>query len=634
MGTEERKDLEAAQVSLATDVEATTSPAPAHPPSPVILGWSARAVGRIAAAVVICGLALRTLATASGSLYWDDFLLQARASKLPLDYDFLFWDHDGHIMPGGMAVAWVTERISPLGFGLPIIEMIAFQALAMWLVWKLLKVIFGPRPLALALLTLYCISPLTLPGNVWWAASLNAIPLQLAMIAVVWGTWLLTRTDRRVKGQLLIVGGIIFGVLFFEKTLLLIPLTAGLVWMFGDGGVKATIAAQWRTAKWMWLMLVLLICGGFVAYTQVSARGLEMPADWSPVADSFRVAFDSSTITAVLGGPLNWTDTPYPFADPPGWWVAVSLEALAVLVIGGILMYRRASRAWLVALAYTLATVALYAFSRVARDHGTSIAIGAMRYTADALLPMLLAIGMSVMPLRGERESRRAVAVRTWLAQRKRGTIGWSIILANLVIIASVVSTLHFMAGWMKNPAGPYLANARKTMSEASKDQPIFNQDVPPDVLWGLAHPYNQIEWFFGPLTDKPPIGRSTTDPRFLNTAGELVPGVVNGVEAVPGTAPGGCGNKLKPGRNVLTLTGSPFKWDYVVGLNYLVGQDVDVMVSLGDGPPVPMKLAEGLGQSAAVVTGGGDQLVIDNVPDNVGICIGRAAVGTFVEKR
>ena len=48
----------------------------------------------------------------------------------------LFWDHDGHIMPGGMAVAWVTERLSPLGFGLPILEMIAFQALAMWLVWK------------------------------------------------------------------------------------------------------------------------------------------------------------------------------------------------------------------------------------------------------------------------------------------------------------------------------------------------------------------------------------------------------------------------------------------------------------------------------------------------------------------
>ena len=72
-------------------------------------------------------------------------------------------------------------------------------------------------------------------------------------------------------------------------------------------------------------------------------------------------------------------------------------------------------------------------------------------------------------------------------------------------------------------------------------------------MLWGLAHPYNQIEWFFGPLSDKAPIGNSTTDPRFINTAGNLVPGVVNGVEAVPEMRQADAATDSKPGRNVLT---------------------------------------------------------------------------------
>ena len=197
-------------------------------------------------------------------------------------------------------------------------------------------------------------------------------------------------------------------MLFFEKTLLLIPLVAGLMWMFGDGGVsddrQAVAGGQVDVAGVVgpdgrWLLLP----------TPRSPPGVwrcpPIGARWRTPSGSHSTAPPSPRSWGPLGGPMP----PYPFADPPGWWVAVSLEALAVLIIGGILMYRRASRAWLVAGAYCLATVALYAFSRVARDHGTSIAIGAMRYTADALLPMLLAIGMSVMPLRGgEADSRRA----------------------------------------------------------------------------------------------------------------------------------------------------------------------------------------------------------------------------------
>ncbi|MDQ1248213.1 MAG: hypothetical protein QG597_2585 [Actinomycetota bacterium] len=598
-----------------------------------LTGWPSKAINQAAWALVGLGIVVRGLITISGSFYWDDFILQGRAARLNLDGDFLIRSHDGHLMPAAAAVSWLTERVAPLEFWLPALELLALQAACAVFGWLLIRRIFGIRTLSLVPLLLLLFSPLTLPSSVWWTAGLNALPMQLGMLGVTWGAWLLCRQQRERAGRWWILGSIVVALLFFEKSLLLGLWAALAVWVFSaDGRPWAWLREQWRRRRWFWTGLAALAIVYVGAYLTVSDRAPQAPQQFGQTVSAFRIALFEAILPSMLGGPGGWQPIGWgaAFARPSALLILISLVAVSTLVVFGWRTATRARRGWTAAAVYIGVVISLMASTRLAAADAAGLMAG-LRYLADAIVPLTLAVGLSLMPVAGDPESARMLGVRRWLASRPRVLIGGPAAAVIVAAILTMASISGFWAIWSSIAAEPWLANARETMSGSAEDGVILDQAAPEFVLGGLAHPYNDISWTLAPLPRQPGFGQVTDNPRFLQESGALVPGRIAGVDAEPGPA-SGCGWRLRQGRNVVPLASDVFEWEHRLEVVYRASAPTAATVALGTGRPTPVTFGSGDGRFVARVEGGGRSFTIDDVPAGAGICVSRGSVGTWYQ--
>lgn len=80
---------------------------------------------------------------------------------------------------------------------------------------------------ALAALAFYLFVPMTVTSFVWWAAGLGTLPFQAALAWVVGSTVVLVRDEptgpRRTRLVVGAVAAFVVGLLFFEKSLVILP---------------------------------------------------------------------------------------------------------------------------------------------------------------------------------------------------------------------------------------------------------------------------------------------------------------------------------------------------------------------------------------------------------------------------
>lgn len=588
-----------------------------------------RRVDRWALAVIIGAIVLRAAVIAAGSFYWDDFVLQGRAARLPLNVDFLFYSHDGHIMPAAMGVAWVTERVAPLNYIAPVATLIVLQAAVAVLTWRLFRRLFGPRPLALVFAGALIVCTATLPSAAWWAAGLNSMPLQLGMLGIAFGVVDIVLADRAKRGIALVVGSFIVATLFFEKALLLPLVVLGLLWVLGS---TPGLRGVWQAIRGN---VPLVVLGGLVwialaaVYVTNSDRGLLWPQDWGPVIDTFRTGLTDAIVPSMAAGPLAWEPAGYAsaYATPPWWFRTIALELFIALVALGCVCYSRARRAWLVAALYAFSAAALYAFGRVPGG-GVPSGIASMRYIADAMLLLFLAAAFSLMPLRNEPDSPRMRAVRAWLADHPRSFRGGTAVILGGWIFLTILSTGTFAQIWANNPARGWLQEARTTMAAGAKDGPVLNQQVPPFVLYGLATPYNQIDWLLAPLPEKPEISGQTNNLRILNERGALTPATIDGPDALPGPKPA-CGWPVAGPSSTVVFGANVFAWEWTLELDYTAAAATSTTLTFGpEGKPVPVNFEQGSGTVFVRLEGGGTTLTFGPTPESAGVCVRAARVG------
>ncbi|GFH05475.1 hypothetical protein MHIP_59580 [Mycolicibacterium hippocampi] len=88
-------------------------------------------VARSALALIALHLVVRAVLAFGGYFYWDDLILVGRAgTQSLLSPEYLFDDHDGHVMPGAFLVAGAITRLSPLDWVGPAISLLILAALA------------------------------------------------------------------------------------------------------------------------------------------------------------------------------------------------------------------------------------------------------------------------------------------------------------------------------------------------------------------------------------------------------------------------------------------------------------------------------------------------------------------------
>ncbi len=603
-------------------------------PPPALAATPARArtatatwVRRAAVAVALAGLALRGWVAFRGYFLVDDFIFQARAAREPF-LENLVTEHAGHLMPGGMLLAWFATEAAPLNHTFVVLLTLAGQALATALCWQALTTLVGTRPAVLGPFLFYCLTPLLLPSTAWWAAALNALPLQIAGFAAV-SAYVRHRRGGATRDLLLCVGATAGGLLFFEKAVLVPVVVAGVALALSSeprllSAARHEVVARWR----LWAALTGTV-GGYLLWYALTPRSSPFgaPTDGAAVADLVSGSIGRAVAPSLVGGPWSWVPvgTAGGIGNAPTWAGWLAADALLLLVVATSLFRARARRMWATAALVVAADLTVLGVSR--------LFIGAqigqeLRYFADAAVPVVLALTLAVLTPLGERPdalSRRTAAA---LAVRPAASRSVAAVAAVAFAASSAWSTIGYDRVWSGNPARDYVTTAKRELAALPPGSGLLDQPVPPEVLDGLTAPRNTTGWVFAPLRDGPSFGETATEGWQVADDGRVELRAVAGITSEPGPAEG-CGWPVSSDGGTVDLGNDLFTWLWLLRVEYLAGDDTAAVLRLGDGRQ-PVEFRKGLGTLVVRMTGDGRRLRVTGLDRGVGLCIDTVRVGSW----
>lgn len=609
----------------------------------------AHRVTAVAAAVLVLALATRGWVAWRGYYYLDDFTFMAKAAHHPaFDLRYLLEPYNSHLMPGAHLWVWLLTRTMPLRYGAVVVVTLFLQAVLALLFHTLLRRLFGPSPATLVPFTILVLSPLTLPGTVWWAAAVNQVPQQLAMVAALLAHTTYWRTGRLRHGLAGPVA-LVAGLLFSEKTLLLLPLLAGLSLLFlTTGPALHRLRVALVRARWVWLAYAAVAAPYLAYYALHVPSPARHPGQGSSIVQLGLESLVRGVVPGLLGGPWTWAQIGYAgaLADPRPFACAVAL-LVATLVVGGTcLATRDAWRGWALATGYGVLNLVVLAFSRAAF---IGPVIGdEYRYVTDLALVAALGTGLATMPLAGRwrlaavtRLSARD-AFRRWLAgpgvrevvaELPRLSARSVATASTLALAASATwTTLAYDQYWHPNPARAWVRTASTQLAAADAGAVLADSYVPEKVAWALLGEYATVGQLLSPLRHPPRTlasGPAADRLYVLDSTGTLHLATVDGIPARKGPARG-CGWRLAAAPVTIPLTRQtlPFRWTMRIG--YLSTAATSAVVTVG-GRSTTVAFHPGLGSVYLLVDGAVGEVSISPVRGAATVCTDEVTVGTAV---
>lgn len=584
-------------------------------------------VARTAAVLIALHLVIRAMLAFGGYFYWDDLILVGRAGTQGLlSPEYLFDDHDGHVMPGAFLVAGAITRMAPLDWFGPALSLVVLALVASLALLRALHVILGWRPVLLAPLTFALFTPLAVPGFAWWAAALNSLPMLAAMAWVCADALLLVRTGRHryaLSGALAFLGGL----LFFEKSAIIPFVAFTVVALYGYVTGTATLRDVWRRAIRLWAACAVLIVAWIGVYLLVVDQK-RWSFDPAMTWDLLRRSFTHGIVPGLVGGPWDWQRwaPASPWATPPVVVMILGWVALAAALAVSLARKRRLGPVWLAALGYAVACQVPIYLMRSSAFTALELA-QTLRYLPDlvVVLTLLAAVGLCA-PNRTASGRLNASVVRSAV----------TCCLALSFVASSAYSTATFLTSWRDNPTKSYLQNAQAGLAQAhtASDAPMLDQEVDPLVLQRVAWPENLASHIFALLPDRPEFASATTDLRLLDVEGNLADALVTWVRSIRIGPDAQCGYLVQPDFPVrMPLDGPLLPADWTVEINYLGNSDGSMTMSLSEGDEVKVPVRPGLNRTFVRLPGAGDAITVSADTAALSVCIASGPVG-FVAPR
>lgn len=583
-------------------------------------------VPRAAVALIALQLLIRGVLAFGGDFYWDDLILIGRAGTQDLlSAQYLFDDHDGHVMPGAFLVAGAITWLAPLQWFGPALSLVVLQLLASAALLRALHVILGWRPVLLIPLTFALFTPLTVPGFAWWAAALNSLPMLAALAWVCADAILLVRTGNRRyawTGVLVYLGAL----LFFEKSAV-IPFVAFAVTALSAHVAAAPIAEVWRRGRRLWVGLLTVTVawvGVYLIVVDQQRWSFDVGMTW----DLLWRSVTHGIVPGLAGGPWEWQRwaPASPWAVPP-----VTVMVLGWLTLAGtaaVSLYRkeRIGAVWLAAVGYAVACQVPIYLMRSSQFTALELA-QTLRYLPDLVVVLaLLAAVAFCAPNRVRAQRLDASTSRTAVI----------VAVAVAFVASSLYSTVTFQRVWQDSPVPSYLANARAGLAAAGPQAaPLLDQEVDPMIMQRVAAPENLASHMFAVLPDRPEFSSSTTELRVIDSTGRLRDALVTWVRTVtPGPAPS-CGYLVQTEGDeaVMPLDGPLLPADWTVELNYLANSEGSLTMSLAEGVPVKVPVHPGLNRVFVRLSGAGDAIRVSANTAALSVCIASGPIG-FVAPR
>lgn len=583
----------------------------------------ARFVVPAALALVVVSIAFRAWMLFPSWFLLDDFhfLDTGRIARPTLDY--LLTPYNGNLMPGGRVVAWVVAR-----FGLVSWTAVAFSSLlfhaaaALAAVWMLIT-LFGRRPMILVPLVVYLSSAMATPSLVWWSAALNQLPLQVAYLVAI-AAWVRYLRGRHLGWLGLTLLAVAAGLFFWVKAILVLPVLAYLaVAYFARGNLVRrfiTLARQ---------HVVALVASLVVALAYVAIYLTNTPDQSNDFSLGLAVELAGTMLgrawgTTAVGGPWTWNNfaPPTAYAGPNDAAVTAAWVLIVLTVLYLWMRRRRTLRAWVLVLGYDAALLGLLLTSR-APSFGAGIGLE-LRYIADGLVVVVLALGLATMPVLGAVESSEA-RDEPLLTRPAPRWLGGLVVAA--VAVGGVVSSWQYAHIWhTQNASASYMLRLKAQLDQRGPTD-LAPQIAPERVFSSLAAPANNTDYFVPLLSGFARFPSVSDDLVMVSPSGQLTSTVISPViTTLPGPVDG-CGWKVTARGRTIPLSGRAFDFVWWIKVPYLASESSRLTIRLGD-TEVDTSVRAGLHDLYLRVEDTFDEIGFEDLDDDVTLCLDTVTVG------
>ena len=590
-------------------------------------------VTAVAALLVVVQLVLRAWIAAQGSFYLDDYVFIARMAHRAPQLTALLTDHAGHVMPGSFLLVWLLTELVPLHWPAAVGVDIALQLGVDIAMLRLLVELFGRRPAVLLPFAVFVTTALTLPATIWWAAAINQLPMQLAVLLACTAHVRYLRSGR-VRDVAVATAAVLAGLAFSEKTVLALPLLAALslLW-FVDGRPLARLGRAW----WRWQEACVAYGVLGAAYGLYYLLAVPSPFRGGPDVGGLCTLVIGQLVRSVLpgllGGPWRWQYVPVtlPTTDVPvPAGIAAGLVCAGV-VAASLLAHRGAGRAWLLALGYLVVDAALVAASR-ARVFDPSVFTREYRYLTDFAIVVVLCGALAFLPVRRAPRVLRPRARRWAAVARAAGNRpGWAALAVAGLVAGSVLSGVGYAVGWADNASRDFVATARADLAARPGTTLLVDAPVPDRVMWSLLGPWTHASVLLAAAPEEPAFlvdGQTVDELAMLDDEGHVRRAWVQpAVAAPPGPDPG-CGWAVANGPRVVALPTATPAGRWLVRLSYLSAQDNAGWVSAGDQLRAPVLLPAGLHDFFVQVQGPVREVTVELRDPTRPLCVWQVEVG------
>jgi hypothetical protein len=535
----------------------------------------------VAAALIAVQAGFRGWASFHAWWQGDDLLFIARVfGDGGTSVDGLLGSYVSHMLPGALYLTWLINKVSPYDYTWAAIFLIVMQVLAGIGLLRLLLVAFGRRWGIIPPLVIFLATSFTAQCSVWWANGVQALPL---FVSLAWGLtsqirYLQTGRNRHALAAMLWV---VFGLLFFEKALLVIGAMAIVtVAYFTQGSSRDRLATLWREYRFSLVGNVLVGIVYLPLYVHFALDFSPDSAATYPVGPTADVIVLRTWPTGIFGGPLQWAylaDGQVNYATPSGPLVLACVVAL-VLVVRAIARSRTASmRALLLPASFLLSDTLLVVAGR-------AFAFGALigyefRYISELAMVTAIALALATMPVIG---APHAVQTRTRSPLLDNWRVVTAVCLA-ITVLGTISTSIYYdhWRIWRVNKS--YFTTLITDVRQTPPGTPTVDSTVPTTLLWAFGYPENTLSHLLEPVPHDLAFTQVATDRLSIASPdGHLRQLQVTPVHnARPGTSPD-CGYRIGSGMTTIPLEGPFVFGGWWVRLGYLATAPSALTVKAG----------------------------------------------------
>lgn len=578
---------------------------------------------RVGLLLVALQLVVRAWALSGSWFYFDDLAFMSAGMNDPLDWHFVSRDYAGHLMPAGWLVIKALASWAPYQWPVWAGVLLALQLVASLGMLRLLLSMFGNSRAVLPLLAGYLFYIFTVPAAVWFAAGINQLPLQIALVFGLHAhlAYLRTRSGLSLAAAVLWT---VFGLLFYEKSAILFGLYAlvAICW-FATGSLGERLARLW-SRYWPGVVTYAAVAVPYVVVYLLF--GLDFtstqPSSSLMAAVAYRlvgVAFS----TGVVGGPFEWRSLSANSLAQPSDLISLG----SWVVLGSLVWYAATTRtmsrrAWSLVV-FTLAVNVYLLSSARATLVGADIGLE-YRYQTESAAVFVLAAGLAFLPLLGAEERNE---VRDGV-ERPLEQAGPVKVVTTVVALAALASTLAYVRNWQDaNTTRQYVSNARTTLAASTvRPVPMVNLPIPQNLLWAFGYPENTYSHIFDNLHGLTRYPRSSVDHLFvLDDTGRVTPAVIPAARTMVGGS--GCGYVLGRSPTTIPLDGPVIGGGWWISMEYAAPHAFEARIGLGD-TTRRMRLPAGDHTAYFQADGSYSSVVVDNGPQGRHACVTRLVLG------